>query len=113
MYLANAPHHHTEARRLLGQQQQTAVLSCKEGAYICRHRATISPLLDSIFALTYTDGTRALLGATVKVQPPPHTHSNASRGHESSLMRSLKPEHNGGPSGLKITPHTLILKTRV
>lgn len=31
---------------------------------------------------------------TMTPPPPPTTDSNASRGHESSLMRSLKPEHN-------------------
>lgn len=53
-----------------------------------------------VVALTYTDGTRAPLGATVEAHPDASTHPHPpptqalAGGHESSLMRSLKPEHN-------------------
>lgn len=44
-------------------------------------------------------GTSSLLGATIRAPPPIQMLEG---GHGSSLIRSVKPEHNSGSSGLKI-----------
>lgn len=65
---------------------------------ICDRSVTVCTLSDSILVLTYTQTQACCRGGHSECPTP---HSNTSRRHENSLIRSVKPQHSR-TSGLKI-----------
>lgn len=73
-------------------------VSTQRRVCICDRSVTVCTLSDSILVLTYTQTQACCRGGHSECPTP---HSNTSRRHENSLIRSVKPQHSR-TSGLKI-----------